>query len=60
VLVDWQVGYFSENAKSPTRSPGFSLYLYIFYFTGWGITSMPLGWKIFLVYFLLVEPISLG
>jgi hypothetical protein len=47
-----------SGMKNPGTLPGFPCFLYYFYFTGWGITTMPLAGKFFLFCFLLVVVIS--
>ena len=46
-----------SGMKNPGALPGFPLFSFYFYFTGWGITTMPLAEKLFLFCFLLVEEI---
>jgi hypothetical protein len=46
--------------KNPGALPGFPLFSIYFYFTGWGITTMPLAGTLFLFCFLLVEAILEG
>ena len=46
-----------SGMKNPGALPRFPLFSIYFYFTGWGITTMPLAEKLFLFCFLLVEEI---
>jgi hypothetical protein len=50
----------ASGMKNPGTLPGFPLFLTYFYFTGWGITTMPLGGKLFHFCFLVVEAILVG
>jgi hypothetical protein len=49
-----------SGMKNPGALPGFPLFSFYFYFTGWGITTMPLAGKLFLFCFLLVDVILEG